>query len=97
MQVGNRLGSPRSIRWRKGELIGAGESFRFFPWCSFSSLPTAKIVCGVGSAHIGAKNLDVEHDREVPMNFVLDAILPMGWAYDECLVMRSQSLDVEDF
>jgi len=24
MQVGGRLGSPRSIRWRKGELIGAG-------------------------------------------------------------------------
>ena len=24
MQVGGRLGSPRAIRWRKGELIGAG-------------------------------------------------------------------------
>ena len=31
------------------------------------------------------------------MNFVLDAILPIEWAHDECLVMRSQSLDVEDF
>lgn len=47
MQVGSRLGSPRAIRWRKGELIGAGAYGRVYMGLNLDSgeLIAVKQVC----------------------------------------------------